>query len=283
MAVPSTGEIPFSIVYNEIHQGGSVPSNHSIEDLAIAANNNPDCKINDNAVNFTSPYSLNDFAGMSCEPDTIDPPNTPTNVIASQSSLSSTDIFVSWNYSGPSINQFRVQRSVNGGSWSFFTTTSTTSINDTSSKAVGDTYRYRVRAENDGGNSSYATSNIVTIEEESQSPPPAPTSLTAQLFGDEIGLSWVNQHSSGEADGIIVQRRIGVGSFSQIADIGPSNTSYVDSNIDSNTDYTYRVGAYNDAGISYSNESNTILTGDIDDSGGGDSGGGGGGDDDGIA
>ncbi|UCC91572.1 MAG: fibronectin type III domain-containing protein, partial [Candidatus Aenigmatarchaeota archaeon] len=84
-----------------------------------------------------------------------------------------------------------------------------------------------------------------------------------QPLNSELGnmsLSW-NDNSDGE-DGFRIERRIMGGSFSDIDTVGEGVTSYEDSGIDDNTNYTYRVRAYSsspDCNGSYSGNVSNVT------------------------
>jgi M6 family metalloprotease-like protein len=79
--------------------------------------------------------------------------------------------------------------------------------------------------------------------------PGPPSNLTAApKEATRIALAW-EDHSLGET-GFRVERREGTGAYSQIAAPGANSTAYIDSAVQSETSYTYRVRAYNAAGDS---------------------------------
>jgi subtilisin family serine protease len=81
----------------------------------------------------------------------------------------------------------------------------------------------------------------------------SPDGLSARFSSDKISLGW-KDNSSGE-DGFRIERRIGNGSFAEIAIVATNSTAYDDPSINDGTSYSYRVRAYNDiAESSYSNE-----------------------------
>lgn len=87
----------------------------------------------------------------------------------------------------------------------------------------------------------------------SASAPADPDGLSAYVVSEEaIQLSWTD--NAYNEDGYKVERKVGAGSYTQIADLGTSITNYLDSGLSSSTTYTYRVIAYNNTGNSnYSN------------------------------
>ncbi len=69
-----------------------------------------------------------------------------------------------------------------------------------------------------------------------------------------LQLSWID--NSQNEDGFNVERKLGAGgAFSLVATTGPGATSYSDAGLADNTNYCYRVNAFNSAGSSaYTNE-----------------------------
>lgn len=87
--------------------------------------------------------------------------------------------------------------------------------------------------------------------------PADPSNLSATAdYCSEISLSWTD--NSDDEDGFKIERKPSGGSWSQIHDTqGADVTTYGDSGLSENTEYYYRVRAYNDGGNSgYSNEAN---------------------------
>jgi hypothetical protein len=101
---------------------------------------------------------------------------------------------------------------------------------------------------------------VLSASEISQigSPPPAPMGLAASAMTDSssmLQLSWTNP--SDVAQNILIQRRDGgTGTYQTIATLAGTATQYFDTNLDFNTEYSYRIQATDTAGGSaYSNES----------------------------
>jgi transcriptional regulator CtsR len=90
-------------------------------------------------------------------------------------------------------------------------------------------------------------------------PPNAPSDLIATpISSSQINLTW--QDNSSDETGFKIERRTGSGSYFQIATVGAGVTSYSNSRLSANTEYYYRVRAYNTAGDSdYSNEASATT------------------------
>jgi hypothetical protein len=85
--------------------------------------------------------------------------------------------------------------------------------------------------------------------------PDSPTNLAATAAGQkQIDLSWTD--NSGNEDVFRIEKKLGPGGvYSEIATVTVNVTSYQDTGLTANTEYCYRVRAYNTAGNSeYSNE-----------------------------
>lgn len=98
--------------------------------------------------------------------------------------------------------------------------------------------------------------------------PIAPMDLTAKLNANNVvALMWTDKSTN--EDGFKIQRKTGLGSFTDIGTVGKDITSFNDNITISNSILTYRVFSYNSAGssLTYSNEASvsaitppTIIT-----------------------
>ncbi len=109
------------------------------------------------------------------------------------------------------------------------------------------TYDYRVTAYNVAGDS---PSNVITVE----GLPKAPTGLTAVAepnatlpAGAQVALNWTNNATN--ATSVVVERAVGVGVFSVLATLLPTDTGYIDTAVVPGP-YSYRVNALNAVGPS---------------------------------
>lgn len=118
----------------------------------------------------------------------------------------------------------------------------------------GETYYWRVQANNVAGSGPWSEVSTVTVIL-------APTDLKLETSAvNEITLSW--RDNSRVEDGYIIERKPGQQtSFAVIDTWEGSGNEYVDKELEINQSYTYRVKAYKDSGSSdYSNEAALILT-----------------------
>jgi len=102
---------------------------------------------------------------------------------------------------------------------------------------------------NDSAGESATISKQITVLEEVVLAPSAPTSLSAVESNSVVSLSWSD--TSDNEDSFLIYRD-GV----QVASLSKNSTSYVDSNVEKSTTYSYKVYAKNSTGISDS--SNTV-------------------------
>jgi hypothetical protein len=115
-------------------------------------------------------------------------------------------------------------------------------------------YSYRVRALNSIGYSTY--SNQVTATP-STSLPSTPSSLSAVVqSANQINLAW--QDNATNESGYKIEQKKSQGNYVVIATLGSNVTSYSVIGLTSLTAYSYRIVAFNSAGLS--NYSNEILT-----------------------
>jgi hypothetical protein len=185
-------------------------------------------------------------------------PSAPTGV--GVLNVSGTENSVTWTDTSSSELGFKVERSVNNGSFVQIATTSTnaTSYNDTSASA-DQTYQYRVRAYNAVGNSTYGTSDYVVT---ATVVPNAPSDLSYFVSTSTPPDVWLYITQSGaNEDGFVIERSTNNIDFSIIetldrtfetfvfhSDIGPASGTYY-----------YRAYAYNAVGNSGNSNTVTVV------------------------
>ena len=170
--------------------------------------------------------------------NTTSAPAAPTNLTAT--AVSSSQINLAWTDNATSEQGFKVERATDGVS---FTQIAALGANVTtyanSGVVTGVTYTYRVKAYNGPNDSAWSNTATATP----LSGPPAPTNLSATpVSSSRIDLAWTD-NATGE-QGYKVERSPDGVSFTQIATVGASVTSYASTGLLASTAYTYRVRAY---------------------------------------
>ncbi len=183
-------------------------------------------------------------------------PNAPTNCVNTRNS--DTKNTVSW--AAPSatttkpVNSIKVERSVDGGSWSEIASvgSSTTSYSDTSTSA-DHAYQYRIRSYNSVGYSSYVTSGTT------YNTPSAPTSITASRLAETtVALSISNEARTATA--LELQRSTDQSAWEDVATIEGSPVTATEDEPGGGTFY-YRARNTRDALVSaWSPVSNAVVT-----------------------
>lgn len=107
------------------------------------------------------------------------------------------------------------------------------------------TYFYRVRSENELGDSPFSESLLVTVP--GIPPPPAPILSAHPTFDTSIQLTWT---SSQGADSYSLERRQEGGNWVEVAQVSDSVLSYLDRSLIADAGYSYRVSASNIGGRS---------------------------------
>jgi fibronectin type 3 domain-containing protein len=172
--------------------------------------------------------------------------DAPTNLVAS--AVSTSRINLSWLDNASNETGYRVERSLDGVTWTLVTSAlaaGSTSYSDSSALA-GTTYSYRVQADSDSATSGYsnaATATTITL---------APGSLTASaVSSSRIDLSWSDVN--GET-GYRVERSTDGTNWFLAGTTGAGVTSFSDNGRSASTTYSYRIQAVNSGGGSaYSN------------------------------
>jgi fibronectin type 3 domain-containing protein len=122
----------------------------------------------------------------------------------------------------------------------------------------GTTYEYRIRACNSGGCSAYSD----TLDSTTGTPPPplAPSALTATLSGDgaSVIVGWMD--NSEDESSFQLWRSVNAGTFAERAAVGADTTTFVDTDLNEDTPYTYRVAACNAEGCSAFSEEASVVT-----------------------
>ncbi|MBI3193968.1 MAG: fibronectin type III domain-containing protein [Ignavibacteriae bacterium] len=189
------------------------------------------------------------------------PPNQPLTLRAIP--VSNTRVYLSWQDNSNNEDAFRIERGVVGTS-SYFgldTVAENTDNYEDENVIAGTAYQYRVYAYNGIGSSGYT--DVVTVTAGANVIPPfAPSYLSAStVSATQISLEW--KDNSPNEGGFRVERAPGgTALFTIIANPERGTTRYRDKNLQPGTNYTYRVRAFNNIGLSgFSNTADAITAG----------------------
>jgi hypothetical protein len=170
-----------------------------------------------------------------------DPPDAPSGLTANAPACN--QVVISWNDNSDNESGFKIERSLNG---STFTQIATTGANATSytDAAVSEntTYWYRVRATNSVGDSAYTGTASATTPTCPATPPNAPT-LSLSKGRAIVYVNWTD--NSSDEDGFRIYRGTSSTNLTLIATVSANTTSYTDSGLARRTYYYYKVCAYN--------------------------------------
>lgn len=173
-------------------------------------------------------------------------PVAPSNLCVT--TFSDNFISLSWTDNSSNENGFELWRSLNGSSFSKIETLSPNVTNCTDlSLSPNTTYYYKIKAYNDGGYSNY--SNTVSKKTDTvEMVPAAPGNLKVVGYtSNSIILTW-DDNSSNESGFRIYRSSTYSGNYSLIST--SANNYFMNTNLNSNTTYYYKVTAYNSVGES---------------------------------
>ncbi len=157
-----------------------------------------------------------------------------------------TSIDLMWTDNSDNETGFNIERSASGGA---FTVIGSAAANATSyidmDVMAGILYVYRVQAENNDTVSAYSSEANAMIEIASIN---APSGLSATVNGTSIDLIWTD--NSDNETGFNIERSSGGGAFAVIGSAAANATSYTDSDVMTDVEYTYRIQALSDDTVS---------------------------------
>jgi titin len=187
------------------------------------------------------------------------PPLAPSGLAAS--AVSASQINLSWSDNSSDETGFIVERSTDNVTFTQIGTTAanTAAYNDSTGLLPNKQYFYRVRATNNGNNSTPSnTANATTLDVA----PAAPTNLAASAISPtQINLTWTD--ASSNETGFILERSTDnfVSNVTQIATPAANVTSYSDTTgLTASTQYWYRIRAVNGIGPSGNSNVATATT-----------------------
>ena len=194
---------------------------------------------------------------MTVPANTLAAPAAPTTLRAV--AASGTHVDLSWTDRSNNELGFDLERSTDGGVTYYLTDTVGAAQVSYSDLTVqpGHTYFYRVRAYNPGGSSAYAPSTSVATP--AVTLPKAPSSLTAKALSAGKGVSLTWKDNSTNEDGFQIWRLTG-SAWQPLATVAANSKTFTDASAARGTAYTYRVLAFNVAGLSpYSNQVSVVT------------------------
>ncbi len=181
------------------------------------------------------------IASAATETDTT-APTTPANLRTTQ--VATTQINLAWDPSTDNVGVagYKLERCQGVGctTWSQIATPTGTTFIDTG-RTQYTIYRYRVRA-NDAANLDSAYSSILNVTTLDGLAPTTPGGLALTVSPGQIALQWTASTDNVGVTAYLVERCNSAScTYSQIASVG--SLSYVDSNLSSGINYSYRVSA----------------------------------------
>ncbi len=181
--------------------------------------------------------------------------NPPDNLIATV--ISSGRIDLSWDDMSDNEDGFRIEQSLDGTNYDLISEVLVDTVSyEISGLDPATEYYYRVQAYNSSIVSEYSN---IAVGETSDIAPAAPSSVTATaVSSSRILLTW-NDTSANE-DGFSIEISLDGSSYSIIDTVLEGVETYENTLLESETEYYYRIRAYNSVGYSdYSNTDSAVT------------------------
>lgn len=238
--------------FSEIDVTGSNVTTYS--DTTLAANTEYCYRVRASNLAGDSGYTAEVCATTADEPPPTAPLGAPTDLTATSPDDATVDL--TWTDNATEEAGFEVSRSTSGigGTYTpiaILRGANTTSYTDNSVVAQTE-YCYQVRAGRGPGDfGDYSAATCITPGDQPPTDPPAaPTGLIATTVSDQrIDLDWTD--NADNEDGFEIERAIGAGgTFALIDTLGANVVSYASTALAAETEYCYRVRAYNAIGES---------------------------------
>ena len=192
-------------------------------------------------------------ASATTDPIPLSPPDAPSDLTATAQNAD--QISLSWTDNSDNEEQFVIYRRKESGSFAELAVLPANTTGHIDAGLDSETqYSYYVFARNAAGDS--ANSNTRTATTDSL---PQPSGMNATAAGNrQVDLTWT--YDSSYESGFTLQRKIGAGSFADLATLVADSDSYSDTTAVPGTQYTYRVRAFDGGGSSeWSNESVAVT------------------------
>lgn len=182
-------------------------------------------------------------------PPIIDPPAAPSALHAV--AVESGSVQIAWTDNASDETGFKVMRKVGASGTYVAIATLSANTQQLTDNAVAPLtqYFYKVLAYNTGGNS--PASNEIQVDTPTDVlAPAAPTwSSATAISATQIGVAWTD--NANNEDGYKIERKLGAGgTYVQIATLAANAHSYDDSGLVAETQYFYRIYAFNAGGSS---------------------------------
>ena len=200
---------------------------------------------------------------------TPEPESDPADLAPTGLSAQIVDGRVSLSWTAPAedagdVTGYEILRSQGGGDLAVLvadTGSTATGYTDSTANTAGETYAYRVKALR--GNEASQKSNLAQVQIPHPPEALAPSGLTATATHDSVTLSWTDPNDADITGYRILraQSTDAAAALSElVADTGTAATTYVDTAVEAETSYVYRIEARSAGGLSDASEAVVIET-----------------------